>query len=1703
MKKLILLLSLIAILSLTTLGFADTVPIGTGTATTSYLPIYGLYGYNYTQQIYLQTQINKSGEITKLRFFYVSGDITNSKDWVIYMGHTTKTTFSSTTDWVPLTNLTQVFAGDVSSYLPPANNWMEIPLTTPFNYNNTDNLVIAIDENTSGYASMSWGAFTSGTNTGIYYYSDSINPDPANPPTASSRTSSINRIQLAFPNTSAPLAPTLLAPANGSWAFTDAILSWTPTLGAGDPTAYDVYFGTSSNPPLVSSNQTATTYAPTLVAGNTYYWKVVARNEFGDSPPSNIWSFKTPTATQLAESFENTTFPPAGWANPGSWTRSTTYAIHGTASVFKSGSTTTQYILSTPKVTITSTSTLDFWARCSATTGTLQIVYSPDRTTWTQVGSNITFTAINTWYYNVIDLSSLAGNNYYLGIRTGLQSASYYVDSVIGPEITPEAPGPVTLTSPPNGATMVSIQPTFTWTAPTSGGVPTGYKVYCDTNNPPTTEIADVPGLTYTPTVPLLNNTQYYWTVKAYNTAGESTAPTPFSFTTVEQGYVIIGTGTADLDMPVNPYYGYTYSQSIYLQSELNIENQRIEKIYYYWNGVSAAVNSNNWTVYMGHTPNASFTSISEWIPLSNLTQVFSGTVTLPAVAGWIEIVLNNPFIYDNVNNLVIAVDENAPNYDSSSQFFYCTSVATNRSLRYYNDSTNPDPANPPAGTLVMGYPNVMLKFGELPQSPIFYYSPTSIAFGTTFVNTPTAYQNVTVTNTGAGVLNLAVADVSIIGTNASMFNVITSNLPAALSSGQSVIIPVRYNPTAIGNHTATLRMVYNSTNYDVALSGNALGEHALYESFEGDTFPPTGWSTAPTPWGIYTVYAHTGTKSVKSGFTAGTWWLMTPTLAIEEGANTLTFWYRDYSESSGWDYVDEYTYVMLSTTGNAPENFTTTLWTGDYQTFTTTWQMASIDLSAYNGQNVVIAFKSVHTGGNYRIIDDVAGPNIYVPSGPPDPVTLVYPANGATGLPQVGFNLTWTPATTGGLPDYYAVYMSQSDETIYDDYYWETTNTSFNPVTAEENPITFNYLDRWYWTVEAVNDDGSAVVEPPYWFVIQADPRVPLPYTQDFGTDGTWPLNWTQTYSGGITSNRWSLSNTNTAGGTPYEMMATWASGTGVSRLISPPVNTAGVSAMSIRFRTYYNDYAAGITAKLQYSHDLTTWYDTSWSIISGGGDVSGLMSVLITDLNSPTTYIAWTLDGNHYQFDYWYVDDVVFSQPPNHDVAPVSWDLPGQVVNENTLVTPKATVINNGLNTETFTVTCTIGDTYTNTQTVSGLAMGMTQQVSFAPLTPALWTASLVTVTTNLSMDEVTENDTLQDVLICLPLDTEGLAENVFTDQFVQFNLATPGTMYNLANSPTVTNFMAGADWANGKWLGCEYDNGTLATDNFWEINAMTGASTILGEMGAAIMGIAYDDNNNILYGTDGYDLYTMNVNTGVATYVDSLWYNLEGTSYSLANIGGLMIDIAYDNFTNTLYGIDLGNDCLWTINPTTRELTLIGFMGIDINYAQDAAFDQDNGLLFLAGYAGGGALYWIDTTYGGAYKVGNFPGDAEVTAFAIPYGLISVPEVTIASNGTISWAPVNGAIKYSIYKATDPYGTFSWYADAYGTSWTDPNFTTDARAFYKVTAVGGMRNVNRQEMRYSNPIQHKGNMNSQKRYNTGLANQSLMPTKSKPNK
>jgi hypothetical protein len=68
-----------------------------------------------------------------------------------------------------------------------------------------------------------------------------------------------------------------------------------PTLiwnAASEATSYDVYFGTSSVPPLLTST-TGTSYAPgALSANTTYYWRILARNSVGSST-SATWQFTT------------------------------------------------------------------------------------------------------------------------------------------------------------------------------------------------------------------------------------------------------------------------------------------------------------------------------------------------------------------------------------------------------------------------------------------------------------------------------------------------------------------------------------------------------------------------------------------------------------------------------------------------------------------------------------------------------------------------------------------------------------------------------------------------------------------------------------------------------------------------------------------------------------------------------------------------------------------------------------------------------------------------------------------------------------------------------------------------------------------------------------------------------------------------------------------------------------------------------------------------------------------------------------------------------------------------------------------------------------------------------------------------------------------------------------------------------------------
>jgi hypothetical protein len=93
-----------------------------------------------------------------------------------------------------------------------------------------------------------------------------------------------------------PAPPVLLSPVNGAAGVSLApTLTWNASTGA---TSYSIYFGTETAPPLVNGTARTSFTPGTLVAGQTYYWQIVATNS-GGTGASSVWSFTTSNAASV------------------------------------------------------------------------------------------------------------------------------------------------------------------------------------------------------------------------------------------------------------------------------------------------------------------------------------------------------------------------------------------------------------------------------------------------------------------------------------------------------------------------------------------------------------------------------------------------------------------------------------------------------------------------------------------------------------------------------------------------------------------------------------------------------------------------------------------------------------------------------------------------------------------------------------------------------------------------------------------------------------------------------------------------------------------------------------------------------------------------------------------------------------------------------------------------------------------------------------------------------------------------------------------------------------------------------------------------------------------------------------------------------------------------------------------------------------
>jgi PKD repeat protein len=177
-------------------------------------------------------------------------------------------------------------------------------------------------------------------------------------------------------------------------------------------------------------------------------------------------------------------------------------------------------------------------------------------------------------------------------------------------------------------------------------------------------------------------------------------------------------------------------------------------------------------------------------------------------------------------------------------------------------------------------------------------------------------------------------------------------------------------------------------------------------ENFEGETFPPTGWTInnqdgGGVTWTSSSANNNTsgGTKSAyhiwgASGY-AETGWLISPKINLPAGKEyILSFWSKNLDAS----YYGNNS-VRVSATGTAVTDFSI-VWSPS--TVSDGWEKSTIDLSSFAGQEIYIAFRYQGTYAHGWHLDDILLGELNYESATVfegDPLTLF---NKSTGSPTV-----------------------------------------------------------------------------------------------------------------------------------------------------------------------------------------------------------------------------------------------------------------------------------------------------------------------------------------------------------------------------------------------------------------------------------------------------------------------------------------------------------------------------------------------------------------------------------------------------------------------------------------------------------------------------------------------------------------------------
>ena len=759
--------------------------------------------------------------------------------------------------------------------------------------------------------------------------------------------------------------------------------------------------------------------------------------------------------------------------------------------------------------------------------------------------------------------------------------------------------------------------------------------------------------------------------------------------------------------------------------------------------------------------------------------------------------------------------------------------------------------------------------------------------------------------------------------------------------------------------------------------------------------------------------------------------WLISPAFTA---GSTVTFWYAGQDPNYAAEPFGVYV-IANGTTSDELGHFTAS----------NTYQQGSVDISAYAGETVQVAFRHYGVTDIFRLnldLVEVSGggstPNTPVPPTTIPEPTLVpldvtfsaaAPASVAAGEEfQVAVNI-------GGVIDYeahvlnlrldydtdafeylhdepgavmnqmiensgtaildgfsipgsirFGAMMPNAGFTAYGTLFTLTFRAKADAANGEHNfdlnVVEFNNFPMGGTSTPIEHTDVDAIVEVTGGSTVTPTPtEVPTP-TPGPGSD----LDEAMNVAGGTL-------HFTTDGDYPWIVEETWGKSTNINvasstSTVSTTVTAAAGDILQFDFRSFGEGFGDTVWDGLHLFIDGTEV--AKWNRVE-------TWTTYAVELTAGEHTVTWTYQKDSSvdkEGDYANVDNVYVGAP----VVPTSIEV------ENVTVPAgrRATVAYTVLPAEAFNKNVTFSTANTAIATVNengvvvGVAEGTTTVTVTSVADPTVSATATVTVT------EALPTVNLEGYIAFDPEGTSGIWGGFADyDPSVIENFGTMGSTF-------------GGAFAGGNVYGFMYDSDTNDT-RFYIMNADTHQVAYPGtSAGRVVVAMAYNHAEGEMYAiaandADGRSIYTVNLATGTLTEV------------AVLNAGAdTIMTLAIDGSGNA-YGLSYAatNAVLYSINLTNGNCTAIGGTGHGLEYVQSTVWDHNTNQLFWAQYSkvetDKGQLFVIDPATGAATLCGTIGTGAEVTVLYtknnMPVAPIEVPEYDVIFVDGLTNEPIPG--------------------------------------------------------------------------------------------